>query len=235
MAWRATGACGRRRRRRPLSQRCPPAWASPGEDETVRALIDACDDSVCPAFQFIVEARSSNRPQHWLVGLVAVKREACDVRLAVRRAHRSVHRFNDVAADAEIAQGWLKARLQCPLRRTNLSRQAEPLEPGGAAHHQAAKLGVFDGAAAAKIGNPATLVRDIAERAIQTGPTLGVDLLLQPSADLQFATRPQFQCDPLRCAAAKTVADVARLMTRSCPSPARPRTSTWMWGLSVFQ
>ena len=75
---------------------------------------------------------------------------------------------------------------------TDLFRQTEPFELGGATDHQTAKLGIFAGAARTKIGNPATLVRDIAERAIQTGPTLGVDLLLQPSADLQLAARPQF-------------------------------------------
>ena len=95
-----------------------------------------------------------------------------------------------------------------PLRGTNLFRQAEPFELGGAADHQPAQFGVFAGAYRAKIDDSAALVGDVAERSVEARPTLGVDLLLQPSADLPLAARPQFQCDPLRCAAAKTVADV---------------------------
>ena len=91
---------------------------------------------------------------------------------------------------------------------TNLFRQTEPFELGGATDHQTAKLGVFAGAAGAKIGDPAALVGDVAERSIEAGPAFGLDLLLQTGADLLLAARPQFQRDPLRCAAAKTVADV---------------------------
>lgn len=98
------------------------------------------------------------------------------------------------------------------------------------------KFSVFAGAARAKIGYSAALVGDVAERAIEAGPPLGVDLLLQSSADFQLAARPQFQRDPLRSAAAKTVAYVVAADDQVVPvvGPAA-RTSTWIWGLAVFQ
>ena len=128
-----------------------------------------------------------------------MEREAGDVGLVTQIGHCAVNGLDDVAADAEIPQGWLKAGLQRPLRRTNLFRQAEPFELRGATHHQPAKLWVFADAAGSKIGNPTALVGDIAERSVETGPTFGIDLPFQSSADLQFAPRPQFQRDPLRC------------------------------------
>ena len=52
---------------------------------------------VCRAFQSIVEATLQQPAQHWLAGLVAVKRESSDVGLAFCLTHRSMHRFDDVA------------------------------------------------------------------------------------------------------------------------------------------
>ena len=57
-----------------------------GEDEMVRATVDAFDDGVGRAFQFVVQAALHQPAQDRLAGLVAVKREAGDVGLAVRRA-----------------------------------------------------------------------------------------------------------------------------------------------------
>ena len=49
----------------------------------VRAPVDAFDDRVGRAFQFVVQAALYQPAQDWLGGLVAVKREAGDVGLAV--------------------------------------------------------------------------------------------------------------------------------------------------------
>jgi hypothetical protein len=97
--------------------------------------VDAVDDGVGRAFQLIMQTALDQPSQDRLAGLVAVNREAGDVGLAVRRAHRPVHGFNDVASNAEVAKGRLDAGLQGPLRRTNLFRQAEAFELAGAANH----------------------------------------------------------------------------------------------------
>jgi hypothetical protein len=75
----------------------------------VRATVDAINDRVGRAFQFVVEDQPT---QYRLVGLLSVKRETGDVGLAVCRTHRAVHRFDNVAADAEIAPGWFEVGLQ---------------------------------------------------------------------------------------------------------------------------
>ena len=56
-----------------------------GENEMVRAPVDAVDDGVGRAFQLVVQAALDQPSQDGLGGLVAVKREAGDVGLAVRR------------------------------------------------------------------------------------------------------------------------------------------------------
>ena len=49
----------------------------------VRASIDAVDDGVGAALQFVVQTPFDKPAQDWAVGFVAVKREAGDVGLAV--------------------------------------------------------------------------------------------------------------------------------------------------------
>ena len=119
-----------------------------------------------------------------------------------------MHRLDDVAADAEVAQGRLEAGLQGPLRRTDLLGQTEAFELGGATDHQPAQLGIFAGAAGTQVGDPAALVGDVAERSVETGPAFRPDLVLQSRADFLLAARSQFQRDPFRRAGAKALADV---------------------------
>lgn len=77
----------------------------------VCAPIDAFDDRVGRAFQFVVQAELHQPAQYWLRGLVAVKREAGDVGLATHVRHRAAHGLDDVASNTEVAQGRLDARL----------------------------------------------------------------------------------------------------------------------------
>ena len=154
----------------------------------VRAPVDAINDGVGCTFQLIVEATLHQPAQHWLVGLIAVKGEASDVGLSVHPAHRSVHPFDDIATDAEVAQGWLEAGLQGPLRQPDLFRQSEPFEPGDATHHQTAKLRIFAGGAGAKIGDPAALVemsRSDLSRLVQRSASTSFPRALRISCSLR--------------------------------------------------
>ena len=67
--------------------------------------VDAVDDGVGRAFQLVMQAALDQPAENGLCELVAVKREAGDVRLAFLPPHRPVQRLDDVAADAEVAQG----------------------------------------------------------------------------------------------------------------------------------
>ena len=87
----------------------------------------------------------------------------------------------------------------------------------------------------AKIGYPAALIEDGTKRLVEAGPTLGLDLFPKGVADLRLAPRPQFQRDPIRCAAPEASADVVAADDQVLPVVGAARTSTWMWGLSVFQ
>jgi len=59
-----------------------------GEDEMVRAPVDAIDDGVGCAFEFVVEATLHQPAQDRLGCLVAVEREAAEVGLPLGCAHR---------------------------------------------------------------------------------------------------------------------------------------------------
>ena len=104
----------------------------------VRAPVDAVDDGVGRAIQLVVQAALDQASQDRLCGLVAVERETGDVGLVTPGSHRAVHRLDDIAADAEVAQGWLKAGFQGPLRRADLLGETEAFELGGATDHQPA-------------------------------------------------------------------------------------------------
>jgi hypothetical protein len=67
----------------------------------VRAPVDAVDDGVGCAFQFVVQAALDQSSEDRLCGLVAVKGEASDVGLVTQTRHSAVHGLADVAADAE--------------------------------------------------------------------------------------------------------------------------------------
>ena len=103
-------------------------------------------------------------------------REAGDVGLPVRPAHRPVHRLDDVAAEAEVAQGRLDAWLQCPLRRAHLLGEAQPFELSGTAKHETAHLRMVI-PAWPQLGDTAAIVRDITQRAVEAGPAFGLNLL----------------------------------------------------------
>src|SRR6185437_5877792 len=86
--------------------------------------------------------------------------------------------------------------------------EAQAFELGGAAKQQAAQLRVLGIGTGPEIGDAAALVRDVAQRAIEAGPTLRLDLPLQRALNLLFGARTQLEGDPLRGSVADAAADV---------------------------
>ena len=134
--------------------------------------------------------------------------ETGHVRLVTRARHRPVHRLDDVAADAEVAQRRLEARLQLPSRRTDLLGEPKPFELARSPDHQPLQFGVFSGAAGAEVDHAAALIGDVAQRAIEAGPALGLDLLLQGGPDFLLGARAELQGNPLGGAVAESLLDV---------------------------
>ena len=90
----------------------------------------------------------------------------------------------------------------------DLLRQSEPFELRGAAEHQPAQFRILAGPAGAQIGHPAALIGHVAERPVEAGPALGLDLPLQGRPDLLLAAWAELQGDALGGAIAKAAADV---------------------------
>ena len=70
------------------------------------------------------------------------------------------------------------------------------------------QFGVFSGAAGAEVDHAAALIGDVAQRAVEARPALGLDLLLQGGPDFLLAARPELQGDALGGAVAEALADV---------------------------
>ena len=65
----------------------------------VGASIDAVDDGIGRAFQFVMEPASYKSTLHRVGGLVAMQGESSEVGLASGTRDRAVHGFDDVPAD----------------------------------------------------------------------------------------------------------------------------------------
>jgi hypothetical protein len=63
-------------------------------------------------------------------------------------------------------------------------------------------------AAGAEVYDTAALIGDVAQRAIEAGPALGLDLLLQSAPDILLGARAEFQSNPLGGAVAESLLDV---------------------------
>ena len=172
------------------------------------AAVDAFDDGIGGSLELVVQPALDEPAEHLIGAAVAMKSETGDVRLAAGAGHRPVHRLDDVAADPEVAQRLLEARLQRPRGRADLLGEAQPFELLRAAEHQPARFRILVGGAGAQIGDAAVLIRDVAQGPVEAGPALGVDLLLQGGADLLLAARAELQGDALGGAIAEAAADV---------------------------
>src|SRR5579863_7920274 len=98
------------------------------ELKMVRSAVDPFNDGIGRAFQLVMQTTLYQAAKHGVTGVVAVESKARNVGLAAGPCHGPVHRLDDVSTNPEIAQRWLKARLQRPAGRGDTFGKAEPLE-----------------------------------------------------------------------------------------------------------
>lgn len=104
--------------------------------------------------------------------------------LGVEVGYGAMHGLDDVATQAEVAQRRLGPGLEAPGRRPKLFSKAEPFERLGAADHQATQVGVRPTARRAQVEDAPTLIACRLKCAVEPGPALGGDILLQTRSDL---------------------------------------------------
>src|SRR6185437_5592503 len=178
------------------------------EPKVMGAAIDAGDDDVGGSFELVVEGTLDESAQHRVGRLLPVQREAADVWLGAGAAHRLMHGLDDVAAHAELAQRPVESRFQNPASCAHRVGEAEAFQLGGAAKQQAAELRVLGVWAGPEIDDATAFVRDVAQRAIEAGPTLRLDLPLQRALNLLFGAWTQLKGDPLGGPVADAAADI---------------------------
>ena len=120
-----------------------------------------------------------------------------------------MHRLDDVAAGAKVAQRLLHAGPERPDRGAVAFGKAEPLQRLRPADHQPTEFRIGTvRAGRAQVQDAATLIGSGAQGTIETGPALGTDLGLERSADLLLGPRPEFQFDERLGATAEAARDV---------------------------
>ncbi len=166
------------------SRRSRPAWrrrSAPGRrTEVVGAPVHAFDDGVGRALaaRHAARARRADRAParlarspwrakpstsgSWPASVIA----RCIVLMMSPRMPRS-RSVGSRPASAPIVPD--------PTRSARPSRSSLPRSPD----HQPPQFGVFSGAAGAEVDHAAALIGDVAQRAIEAGPALRLDLLLQ--------------------------------------------------------
>src|SRR5574337_1831906 len=172
------------------------------------APIDAGDDRVSASLQLVVEATFHQPAKHRIGRLLSMQSEGADIRFAPGTAHGLVHGLDDVASDAELAEGLFEPRLQRPAGGSDGVSQTEAFELGSPSQQQVSQFRVFGIGTGSQIGDAAAFVGDVAQGAIEAGPAFGLDLLLQRSAYLLLAARTKLDGDALGGAISKSPADV---------------------------
>jgi hypothetical protein len=174
----------------------------------VSAPVDALDDGICGPLELVKQSARDQPTEHRAGRLLSVQSKAGYVRLVTRVRHRPVHRLDDVTADAEVAQRRLEAHVQLPSCGTDLLGEPKTFELTRSPDHQPLQFGVFSGAAGAEVRQAAALIGDVTQRAIEAGPALGLDLLLQGAPDILPGARAELQSNPLSGAVAESLLDV---------------------------
>ena len=108
------------------------------ELKMVRPAIDPFNDGIGGAFQLVMQTSLQQAAEHGVAGVVAMEGKACDVRLAACPGHNPMHCHDNIAVNPEIAQRWLKARLQRPAGRGDSFGQAQAFKLVGSAKHELA-------------------------------------------------------------------------------------------------
>ena len=119
-----------------------------------------------------------------------------------------MHRLDDVAADAELAQRAVEAGLQGPAGWADRLGETEAFELRGAAEQQPAQIRILGVRTGPEIDDAAAVVGDVAQRPVEARPALGLHLALECALDLLFGPRPQLERDPFGSPIAEAAADV---------------------------
>jgi hypothetical protein len=115
---------------------------------------------------------------------------------------------DDVAAHGKLAKRILEAGLQGPEGWSGRLRQGEALKFRSSAEQQPAQLGIFGASAGPQIRHAGGRVGDVAQRPVETGPALGIDLTLKARSDLVFAARSELEGHAVSRPVTEAAADV---------------------------
>src|SRR5665213_2851930 len=89
------------------------------EAQMMGAPVDSGNDGVGGPLQFVVEAPLHQPAEDRIGWFLSMQSEGADIRFVYAAAHGLVHGLDDVAPDAELAQGLIESRLQRPASRSD--------------------------------------------------------------------------------------------------------------------
>jgi hypothetical protein len=145
-----------------------------------------------------------------------------------------MHRFDDVATRRKVSQCLLEARFQAPATGRDLFGKAEPFQLGRTTNHKPAKLGILHDIRWAKIGDTRAFVDGRAERSVQAGPSLRLNLVFEHGVDFTLSARSEFQRSALLGPRPKSATDVVAADDEILPVISAPSDQDmYVWIVSV--
>src|SRR6187402_1704833 len=101
----------------------------------MRSTINALDDGISGALEFIAQTAFDQPPYHRTGEFVAMKGKAGNIRFAPCPRHCAMHRFDDVATRRKLSQCLLEAWPQAPAAGRDLFGQPKSFQLGRPADH----------------------------------------------------------------------------------------------------
>ena len=120
----------------------------------------------------------------------------------------AVHRFDDVTAHAEVAQGAFGLEPDHPLAGASRGRQTHGFQMLEAANHEAADFRVRGTWMRGAEIDGAGIIRGHADFGVEPGPSFGADIALKGRADFVLRLRAEFDRDKFLGPRAQAAADV---------------------------
>jgi hypothetical protein len=165
-----------------------------GQAHMVGASVYAIDYSVSCSAEFVVETARDQPADDRLCRAPVLKREFSHAAFDTLVGEPAVDTPDDVVALAQRPHHGLGILRQVPSRWTEWLGETKALQSLHAADHGGASVSIhLDVGAGPKVYDAIMLLSFAGERAIEPGPTIGLDLSVQIATDLEFASRPEFE------------------------------------------
>ena len=180
-----------------------------GQANMVSTSVDSVDNGVGGALELVIEPTRDKPTDDWRRPVSVIERKVSDAPFDVLIGEFAMDALDDVGPLAQRSHDRFCVLRQAPSRRAKRLGEARALEFLHAANQNGASESLCSRVGArSKVDNTIMLRSLAGERAIELGPTIGLDLGIEVATDLAVASRPELERGKMRSAGAHALADV---------------------------